>query len=95
MKKTIQATLFYILLIVTLSTATTIESHAANKPKTDKQVISEYIKTTYGSGYKVAIRKGGTIDKQLLTRTGKKIIYVEKIMILILNIVNNAMKIYA
>ena len=76
--KTLRTAAFYILLFVTLTAAGSIEAHAARTPKTDRQIIREYIRKTYGPEYKVIIRDGGTIDKQLTKRRGKMKIYVEK-----------------
>ena len=77
-KKWIRTAAFYILLFVTLTTSSRIEAHAAGKPKTNKQLIREYVRKTYGPEYKIIIRDGGTIDKQLTKRRGKMKIYVEK-----------------
>lgn len=76
--KTLRTAAFYILLFVTLTAAGSIEAHAARTPKTDRQIIREYIRKTYGPEYKIIIRDGGTIDKQLTKRRGKMKIYVEK-----------------
>lgn len=69
---------FYIVIIATfvlLAATTTSASETTNK---DVNIIREYVRKTYGKGYKTIMKPAEKItDKTLANRRGKKIIFVE------------------
>lgn len=80
MKRTFKAASFYILIFVTLIICSRIQAEAATvkASRADKKAIQQYIKNSYGKGYRYRIIKGGTCDNALAKRKGSKTVMVEQ-----------------
>lgn len=73
----------YVVIFATMVLLFAVRSDASETGKTggrsDKDIIREYVRKTYGKQYKISVNRAENIpDKVLEHRKGKKIVYIDK-----------------
>lgn len=76
----------FIILIIGLFVTSAIDTYAANISKQDMNAIKQYIRKTYGTGYKIRVTEPAKMtekqleryEKTMETRQGKKTVFVER-----------------